>query len=159
MAEIALRDVGEADLAVLFEQFRDPQASRMAAFTAKDPTDRAAFMAHWARLLGDGSVVKKAILLAGRVAGSIVSFGPAGEREVTYWIGREHWGRGVATAALAEFLKIETARPLFGRAAKDNVGSVRVLEKCGFRLCREERGFANARGTHIAEVVLLLAET
>jgi RimJ/RimL family protein N-acetyltransferase len=155
--EVVLRDVEEADLPTLFEQFRDPDASRMAAFTAKDPEDRTAFMAHWARLLAEPSVAKKAIVLGGCVAGSIASFGPPEEREVTYWIGREHWGRGVATAALRELLELERTRPLFARAASDNAGSIRVLQKCGFRIIRHERGFANARGAEIAEVVLRLA--
>ncbi|HEX5135714.1 MAG TPA: GNAT family N-acetyltransferase [Planctomycetota bacterium] len=157
MVEVVLRDVREADLPALFEQQRDPDANRIAAFTAKDPEDRAAFMAHWARLLAEPSVAKKAILLGGRVAGSIASFGPVAQREVTYWIAREHWGKGVATAALRELLLLETTRPLFARAASDNAGSIRVLEKCGFRIVRHERGFANARGAEIAEVVLRLA--
>jgi RimJ/RimL family protein N-acetyltransferase len=90
------------------------------------------------------------------VVGSIASFGSPGEREVTYWMAREHWGKGVATAALRQFLGLERTRPLHARAAKDNRGSIRVLEKCGFAICREERGFANARGQEIEEVVLVL---
>lgn len=113
-------------------------------------------MAQWTRLLRDASVVKKVILRDGQVAGSIASFGAPREREVTYWIAKEHWGKGVATAALGEFLRVEKTRPLHGRAAKDNVGSIRVLEKCGFTICREERGFAHARDAEIAEVVLQL---
>jgi RimJ/RimL family protein N-acetyltransferase len=75
---------------------------------------------------------------------------------VTYWLGREHWGKGIATRALREFLTIERTRPLFGSAAKDNAASVRVLEKCGFRLAGESRGYANARCAEIDEVLLRL---
>jgi RimJ/RimL family protein N-acetyltransferase len=128
----------------------------MAAFTGKDAANRAAFMTLWERLLRDDSVVKKTILLGEQVAGSIASFGSMSMREVTYWIAREHWGKGVATEALGALLKVERTRPLFARAATDNVGSIRVLEKCGFRIVRHERGFADARGAAIDEVVLIL---
>ena len=153
---VRLRDVTAADFDVLFEYGRDPEAVRMAAFTSKDPSDRAAFDAHWARLLADGTVRTRAVVSDGRVAGSIASFVLDGQREVTYWIGREHWGKGLATSALAAFLREEAHRPLFGRVAKDNVGSRRVLEKCGFRTVGEGKWFANARGAEIDELLLRL---
>jgi RimJ/RimL family protein N-acetyltransferase len=59
---------------------------------------------------------------------------------------------------LRELLGVVPDRPLYARAAADNAGSVRVLEKCGFVLTGHERGFANARGEEIDEVVLTLAE-
>src|SRR4029453_1988037 len=74
----------------------------------------------------------------------------------TYWIGREFWGRGIATQALAVLLSAVKTRPLYARAAKDNVASLRVLEKCGFTIAGYERGFANARGEEVEEVVLEL---
>ena len=79
-----------------------------------------------------------------------------GNRGVTYWLGREHWGKGVATRALAAFLEIETARPLHAAVAADNAGSIRVLEKCGFTRAGGDRGFATARGEEIDEVFFLL---
>jgi RimJ/RimL family protein N-acetyltransferase len=79
-----------------------------------------------------------------------------GEPEITCWIGKEFWGRGIATRALAEFLRLVEARPLLARVARDNVGSIRVLEKCGFEPCGENRGFANARGEEIEERVMKL---
>ena len=126
-----LRDVEVGDLPVLFEHQRDPEANRMAAFRARE---RGAFVAHWTtKVLPDPAVRKKAIVDGeGRVAGNVVSFEQEGRRMVGYWLGREHWGKGLATAALAEFLAGETARPLFAIVAKHNVGSRRVLEKCGF---------------------------
>ncbi len=50
---VQLRDVAQEDLVIFFAQQMDPAGSHMAAFTAKDPTDREAFMAHWARILAD----------------------------------------------------------------------------------------------------------
>ncbi|HEY6581480.1 MAG TPA: GNAT family N-acetyltransferase [Rubrobacter sp.] len=93
-----MRDAERGDLPVFFEHQLDPEANRMAGFPAKG---REPFMAHWNRILEDESVVKKTILLQGEVAGSVVSFVHAGEREVGYWTGREFWGRDVATRALA----------------------------------------------------------
>jgi RimJ/RimL family protein N-acetyltransferase len=154
--EPTLRPVAPADLDVLFEFGRDRESVQMAAFTHKDPSDRAAFDAHWRRLLGDPTIRARVIVEDGRVVGSIVSWPEDGMREITYWIAREHWGRGVATRALTAFLAEETSRPLLGRAAQDNAGSIRVLEKCGFRLVSEGKWFSNARGAEIDEVALRL---
>ena len=151
-----LRDVRDEDLDVLFEHWTDPEANRMAAFTAENPNDREAFDARWARLLANEETTTKAIEVGGAVVGTVSSWTQDGNREVTYWIGREHWGKGIATRALAEFLAIETARPLHAAAAADNAGSIRVLEKCGFTRAGGGRGFANARGEEIDEVFLVL---
>ena len=130
-----LRDVEASDLPYFFEHQLDPEATHMAGFPARD---RESFMAHWNRILGDESVVKKTIHFEGEVAGNIVSFVNSGHREVGYWIGREFWGRGVATRALAGFLRLETRRPLYASVARNNVASIKVLENCGFRISGEE---------------------
>ena len=157
-SDVLLRDVTERDLPIFFEQQLDPAANQMAAFTAKDPADRAAFTAKWAKILGDDSITKRTVLCGGRVAGTVAAFvAPwSGKLEVTYWIGREFWGQGIATAALSALLRVVKLRPLYARAAKDNIASLRVLEKCGFTIAGYERGFANARGEEIEEVVLEL---
>jgi RimJ/RimL family protein N-acetyltransferase len=154
--DVSLRAIRDADLPRLFEQQLDPGAIYMAAFTHKDPSDRAAFDAHWAKIRADPTTTQLAIETDGRLAGWIGSYGPPSEHEVTYWLGREFWGRGLATAALRQFLTFQTQRPLYGRAAADNVASLRVLEKCGFQRLDTERGFANARGQEIEEVRLIL---
>lgn len=153
--DIRLRDVAEDDLPVFFEHQLDPDAIRMAAFPARD---RETFMAHWTRILGDESITKKTILFDGQVAGNIVSFEQSGEPQVGYWIGKEYWGKGVATRALSEFLGHVKARPLYAHVAKHNVASIRVLEKCGFTSFGEEKGFSNALGGGLEEVILRLSE-
>ena len=130
-----LRDVEVADLAVFFEHQLDPEATRMAGFPARD---REPFLVHWDRILGDESIVKKTVLFQGEVAGNVVSFVNAGEREVGYWVGRDFWGKGVATRALAEFLELEIRRPLYANVARHNVASMKVLVNCGFRISGEE---------------------
>ena len=162
--ECALREVRDEDLPVLFEQWADPVAARMAAFTAPDHMDRDAFERRWSRLRADdpdpgwGEVITRAVVVDGEVAGTIGSWGDPGEREVTYWIGRSYWGKGIATCALDAFLTVDLSRPLQGRVASDNVASRRVLEKCGFRAIATEPGFAEARSREIEDVVLRLDE-
>jgi RimJ/RimL family protein N-acetyltransferase len=155
--DIVLRDVTDDDLPIFFEQQLDPDAIYMAAFTSKDPTDRDAFMAHWARIRADETIINRTILCDGQVAGSVASFEDAGQLEVTYWLGREFWGRGIATRALAALLEYQTTRPIYARAAKDNAASLRVLQKCGFVITGEDKGYANARGEVIEEYLLTLA--
>jgi RimJ/RimL family protein N-acetyltransferase len=152
--DVQLRDVAEADLPIFFEHQLDPEATQMAAFPARD---RDAFLAHWAKILADETVGKQTILVDGQVAGNIGSWGQLGERDVGYWIGRQYWGCGVATSALAAFLGYETARPLYAHVAKHNIGSLRVLEKCGFIICGAEQGVADARGNQVDEIILRLS--
>ncbi|MGY0059703.1 GNAT family N-acetyltransferase [Streptomyces sp. LZ34] len=156
---VTLREVSDGDLSVFWAQSNEPEAIHMAAFTAEDPSDRARFDAHWARIRQDPGVVLRTVVgEGGAVLGHAAVYGPPEEREVTYWIGREYWGRGAATAALRELLGAVPERPLHARAAADNGGSIRVLEKCGFVVTGRERGFANARGEEIEEVVFALAD-
>jgi RimJ/RimL family protein N-acetyltransferase len=153
-----LREVEQSDLPTFFENQLDPEANRMAAFTAADPSDREAFDARWQRILASEETTSRTIVVDDEVAGSVSKYrdpdlpGP----EVTYWLGRDFWGKGVATLALAGFLEVVTERPLYGRCAADNVGSRRVLEKCGFVHVSDHKGFSNARGEEIAEVLLEL---
>ncbi len=135
-AEVTLRAVEAAHLPVLFDHQSDPEACRMAAFPARG---REAFDAHWLKILSDPKVRARTILADGRVAGHILSWVQNGEREVGYWLGREYWGRGIATRALRAFLAEESEGPVFGHVAKHNPASLRVLEKCGFVLCGEMR--------------------
>jgi RimJ/RimL family protein N-acetyltransferase len=133
---VRLREVVPSDLPLHFEQQRDPDSSRMAAVA---PRDRPAFDAHWAKILVDPTVVIRTVLADGKVAGSVLSFVRDGERQVGYRIAREHWGKGIATAALAQLLGEVSERPLFARVAADNHRSRRVLENCGFEPVGEER--------------------
>ncbi|MFJ3173876.1 GNAT family N-acetyltransferase [Streptomyces roseus] len=154
--DVFLRPVHPGDLPVFFRHMSDPEANRMAAFTAEDPTDRARFDAHWERILASPDVVTRTVLAYGVVVGHAAVYGEPGRREVTYFVDRGHWGRGIATAALRELLAEVPERPLLARTAADNTGSVRVLEKCGFTVVGRDRGFANARGAEIDELVLRL---
>ena len=150
--EVLLRDVTESDLPIFYEQQLDPDATAMAAFPSRD---RESFMAHWAKIMADETGILKAILFDGQVAGNIVCWEQDGEREVGYWIGKQYWGNGIATRALAEFLNQVKTRPLVAHVAKHNVASRRVLEKCRFTRIKEDK-YYNTRGEEIEEVVLKL---
>ena len=150
--DVRLRNVEPTDLPIFYDQQLDADATRMAAFPARD---RAAFDAHWAtNVLGNPAAVTQTILVDDQVAGNIGSWPQDGVRLVGYWIGKEHWGKGVATRALAAFLHLVTERPLHAHVAKHNVGSIRVLEKCGFCIEREES--VEGAAADVAELVLVL---
>lgn len=156
MAVIALRPVEDADLDALFDQMRDPEAVAMAAFTVEDPDDRQAFDAHMARVRNSPDITHRAITCDGRLVGSIGSFASGDETEVTYWIDRPAWGRGIATQALELMLRLVPARPVHARAASDNIASLKVLQKAGFRIIGTEISYAAGRKREIQEIILRL---
>ena len=149
--QVELREVREADLPSFYEDQADPDASRMAAVATRDEE---AFAAHWAKILADDTTIVRTILFDGAVAGNVVSFERDGLREVGYWIGRDHWGKGIATRALDAFLDEDTTRPIYARVASDNFGSVRVLEKCGFETLRREWVSDETRDEQFEELLL-----
>lgn len=144
---IVLRPVTEDDLPTLYAHQADPVAAAAAVWT---PRDEPAFYAHWHRIMADPDVLLRAVLADGALAGSVVSWTHDGRRDVGYWIGREFWGRGVATAALRAFLHEDPHRPLYADPFEANAASVAVLRKCGFAETGRETGPA---GT---QVVLVL---
>ena len=153
---ISLRPLEDRDLDTIFQHVTDPESIRMAAFTAEDQTDRRAFLDRMSRLRADPSVSNRVIEVDGAIAGTIASFRIDDQLEVTYWVDRTQWGRGIASAALQLLLAETVERPVHARAASDNVGSLRVLEKAGFRRVGVDRGFARARGEEIEETILRL---
>ncbi len=153
---LKLRTLLKADLDILFAFQCDHTAMQLAAFTPRDATSRDAFDTHWERILGDPDVSVRVMTADSVVVGYVASFLREGVPEVTYWIGREYWGQGIATKALGEFLGIITARPMFARVARDNRASIRVLEKNGFSVIGHETSYANARETEIEELILRL---
>ena len=145
-----LRNVSVEDLPIFFEHQRDAVALRMAAFRSRE---RDAFMTHWRTNVLRPENVSRTVVVDRQVVGYVSSWEQDGKRLVAYWIGREHWGKGIATRALSEFLVLEPMRPLHAWVAVHNVGSIRVLEKCGFRTVARENP-QDADG--VAEVLLTL---
>ena len=158
MLEVALRETVEADLPLLFEHQRDPEARRMAAFTLARADDWDEFYVLWRPTLADRRIVKRTVLADGAVVGHVVCFSQGRRRCLGYWIARPHWGRGIATRAVSAVLSAVPTRPLYAYTAEDNAASQRVLEKCGFRPTGNRRPlFAAARGHDVAEVEFVLS--
>jgi RimJ/RimL family protein N-acetyltransferase len=151
--DVVLRDVVEDDLPIFFEHQRDPEANRMADFPARD---RDAFMAHWKKIPLDATNITRTVVFGGHVAGNVVCWGPPDDRAVGYWIGREYWGKGVATRALAALLRLVTTRPLYAHVAQHNIASVRVLQKCGFTITGKAKVASSDVRGEIEELILKL---
>jgi RimJ/RimL family protein N-acetyltransferase len=130
-----LREVLPGDLPIFFEHQRDPDALRMAAMPGRD---HETFVKHWqTKVLGDPSVMVRTVIHDGAIVGTVNSFVSNGRRLVGYFFGKAHWGKGIATSAVREFLELDATRPLFAFVAKENRASLRVLEKNGFRMVEE----------------------
>lgn len=152
--KVSLREVIESDLAVFYEHQKDPVAARSAAFR---PRDKPLFMSHWREtVLPDVTVIKRTVVCDGEIVGNVISFNRDGRREVGYWIGRAHWGKGIATEALRQLLRVVAERPLYAIVACSNAASIRVLEKCGFVVEDKIRGSAGGRGPAVDEFVMKL---
>jgi len=154
---ITLPRTEKDDLNAFFEFQLDEEANYLAAFTAKDPNDKAAYIEKYSKFLTDPTINMRTIKVNGETAGSIAKFVMGGEAGITYWIDKKFWGQGIATTALDALLKIEQARPIYGYVAFDNYGSQKVLEKCGFVRIGQDKGFANARQAEIEEYIYKLS--
>lgn len=153
MNDLILRDVSEDDLPIFFEHQLDPEATRMAAIPSRT---RDAFMSHWKKILTEKESILKTIDFRGNAAGSIVFWEQPEESNIGYWLGREYWGKGVASAALSLFLNVVKTRPLHARVAKQNPASIRVLQKCGFTISGEDT-FPGIDGEEVEEFILTLS--
>ncbi|AUP79660.1 GNAT family N-acetyltransferase [Flavivirga eckloniae] len=154
---IRLRQTEKTDLEHFFLFQLNEEANYLAAFTSKDPTDKTDYFEKWTKLLDDPKINIRTILDNETVVGSIVKFEIEGQAEISYWLDKSFWGKGIATMALKEFLIIENTRPIFGRVAFDNLGSQKVLEKCRFIKTGVDKGFSNARQAEIEEFIYKLA--
>lgn len=155
--EIKLRKTVKSDLEYFYQFQLDEEAIYLAAFTPKDPTDKQAYFEKYSKHADDPSINMQTILVDDIIVGSIAKFIMFGDTEITYWIDKNYWGRGVGTIALKKLLEMEEARPIFGRVAFDNKSSQRVLEKCGFVKVGSDKGFANARQAEIEEFIYKLS--
>lgn len=152
---ITLRPVEAADLPSLFQQQLDPEANRMAV---ANPRDAAAFAAHWARIFASPETIARAVIADGVLVGTVSCFGMEGVPAIGYWIDRAHWGRGIATRAVALLLAEVPTRPLHARAAASNVASIRVLERNGFIITGTREAPADDRFPACTETLLRLEQ-
>ena len=156
MADLTIRKARESDFEALYQQQLDPEYNRMAAFGRAVPEDRISFMAHKNKIVRNPSCLLYTIELDLEPIGNIGSFFFDGERDLCYGIAKEHWGKGYTTQAVQVFLLIEKTRPLGARVAAHNLGSIRVLEKCGFVHIKSEHGFSDFLQTTVEERIFSL---
>lgn len=155
--QVLLRATEKEDFEYFFNWQLDDEACRMAAFTSKNRFDKQAYMEKYLRLFDDPTINMQTVINNDTIVGSISKFVIEGDAEITYWIDKTYWGRGFAVQALQQMLLLETIRPLFARVAYDNIGSQKVLEKCGFKKIGSDIGFANARNQEIEEFIYNLS--
>jgi RimJ/RimL family protein N-acetyltransferase len=153
---IELRDIDEDDRDAIFDMMRDPDAVAMAAFTAEDPYDRAAFDRWLERNVADPSASTHVVTENGGFAGIAATFSVDSDRELTYWIARHAWGRGVGTGALALLIAHEPERPLFARVAAHNSASVAMVRRAGFTEVSRNVGYAPGVRREVEEIVFAL---
>ena len=132
---VSLRPVEDADLPLFFAWQADEESFRMAGVPSRDEE---AFAAHWARNRSNPANTMRTIVADGVVVGNVVSWSGDEGRMVGYWVGKEHWGRGIASAALRLYLDVDRHRPMLATVAEHNAGSRRVLEKAGFQLVSQK---------------------
>ncbi|MEM0925698.1 MAG: GNAT family N-acetyltransferase [Planctomycetota bacterium] len=155
-SEVRLYPVGPDHLPALFEMQCDPESNQM-AFTR--PLNQADFFRRWERILADSSVLVRAVVAKGWLAGWVTCFECDGQQHVGYWIGRRFWGLGIATRSLRMLLAELKDRPLYARVAIQNAASIRVLEKCGFRESGRRVCPASERYLACEEVEMCLRES
>ncbi|HEY4155392.1 MAG TPA: GNAT family N-acetyltransferase [Puia sp.] len=153
---VTLRKTVRSDLDFLFQFQLDEEAGYLAAFMPKNHSDKEAYLEKYTKFLSDPTINMQTVLVDETIAGSIAKFIMQGDTEITYWMDKKFWGKGVGTTVLKNFLTIEKERPIFGRVAFDNFGSQKVLEKCGFIKTGTDIGFASARQTEIVEFIYRL---
>lgn len=154
--DVLLRPVEPSDIPLFFAHANDPEALRGAAFAPAPPADLEAYRARWSRLLSSADTLVRTVVHDGNVVGHLISFPRLGRREVGGWFARASWGRGIATASLRAFLLLDPTRPLYARAAADNLGALHVLDRCGLHRLSIERMPAAKHGCHLYEVVCVL---
>lgn len=153
---ITLKKTTIEDLEHLFLFQTDEEANRMAAFNSKDPKDKQAYMDKWTGIVQRPDINMQTIRVDDTVVGSVIDFDMGDERNVSYWIDRLQWGKGIATKALQLFLASTDKTTLYGRVAFDNIGSQRVLEQNGFIKVGSEVNYANGRKQEIEEFIYRL---
>ena len=128
----------------------------MAAFTSEDPDDRDRFDEWIARERAAPEVSLFVVTEDGGFAGTAAAFTVGVDREVSFWLARHAWRRGVATAALRLLVSHEAERPLYARAAAHNAASIAVLTKTGFTEVSRNVDYAPGIGREAEEIVFAL---
>jgi len=124
----------------------DPEVAATTGLPLPFPSDGAAQLVALARQArAQGTGYHLAILSGERLVGvcGLKDIDPTRRAgEIGCWLGRPHWGQGIATRAVAELARIARddlgLRTLTAWVLEENLRSLRVLEKSGFVRARRE---------------------
>lgn len=153
---VELREILDSDIDVFFDQQLDEQSNWMAGYAMENPRDYAGFRTHWTKMMSDASFSGRTILWNDQVAGHVLCVELLSKPSVAYWIGKEYWGRGIATEGVRQFVGLVPTRPLYARVLADNHGSIRVLEKVGFIREGTAKCIPNIRKAEFDELIFRL---
>jgi RimJ/RimL family protein N-acetyltransferase len=154
---VTLRPLVDEDADFVFDMLRDPVAVHMVGATSTaDPDDRTWFDGWFAEFRFSPDVRSFAVLEAEELAGVVAVYNIPAAPEVTFWIDRGFWGRGIGSRSLALLLEEVPDRPLLAGTLVDNLGSLAVLRHNGFREIGRERILARGRGLEVESVRLRL---
>ncbi len=102
--QLKLRQTVKPDLELFFQFHQlDKEANYLAAFTAKNPADKEAYLEKYTNHLNDPTINMQTILVEETVAGSIAKFEMEGDTEITYWIDRNFWAKELLQLHLKNF--------------------------------------------------------
>jgi len=146
---VDLRPLESADLGAVFALQHEKEGALLAGVEG-DFVDEETFRTKMEAdiLAQTGKATIFALMADGKMAGYIGCFqGPSGIWQLSYWLAQVFWGRGIATAALAQLLKAlppaVLGQPIYAAVIDGNVASVRLLEKFGF-IAYKKRAFRSA---------------
>lgn len=150
---IQLRPVTHDDLPAIYQWQLDPASNRMAMVNPRSPES---FNTLWDDAIHGRDIIARIILLDAEPVGFINCFKADGLDTVGYWIDRAHWGRGIATRALALMLDVFEPRPLHAQVAEGNAGSLKILKRAGFEITETKWSPASERYPACRVVSLVL---
>ncbi|MCL2364112.1 MAG: GNAT family N-acetyltransferase [Defluviitaleaceae bacterium] len=76
---------------------------------------------------------------------------PCGRKEILYAYDESAWGKGYASEAAKAVLQHHMARPLIAISYPENMGSINVIKKMGFRYVGQEEMFGKKLESFILE--------
>ena len=155
---LTLKPLAEADFGALYHVQNDDEAAWVAGGGAH--RDRDAFTQRMANIVkGDQMQCAMQVMWAqGTIAGYLAHFIRDGKnREVSLWLDRAVWGKGLATRAMHMFLsglpdQIK-AEPIFARVVDGNDASARVMEKNGFFNVGRDKFYSDIRSCEVSETL------
>jgi ribosomal-protein-alanine N-acetyltransferase len=153
---IVLREYADSDLERLVILANNENVARYLVYTFPHPYTQSD--AEWWIRTGSkqNGAITRVIEYKGLFVGSVGINPQTGWRdhlgEIGYWVAEEHWGKGIASAALRQMTNYgftsRQFRKLYAPVLSPNIASMRVLEKCGYMLEAILKGEVQKNGVY-----------